>query len=71
MNSSTAPSVCALGWVEYREHTSLLVILCIIVYVKKKDKRGGFVLFLKPITDYGKILKYREKYRYTDISVDL
>ncbi len=25
--------VCALGWVKYREHISLLVILCIIVYV--------------------------------------
>ncbi len=34
---STAPSVCALGWVKCREHISLLVILCIIVYVKKKE----------------------------------
>ncbi len=33
---STAPGVCALGWVKYREHISLLVILTIIVYVKKK-----------------------------------
>ncbi len=43
MNSATAPSVCvcvptapglcALGWVKYREHISLLVILRIIVYV--------------------------------------
>ncbi len=32
---STAPGVCALGWVKCREHVSLLVILCIIVYVKK------------------------------------
>ncbi len=30
---STAPSVCVLGWVKCREHISLLVILCIIVYV--------------------------------------
>jgi len=30
---STAPGVCALGWVKCREHISLLVILCIIVYV--------------------------------------
>ncbi len=30
---STAPGVCALGWVKYREHISLLVILCIIMYV--------------------------------------
>ncbi len=28
--------VCALGWVKCREHISLLVILCIIVYVTKK-----------------------------------
>ncbi len=28
--------VCALGWVKYREHISLLVILCIIVYVINK-----------------------------------
>ncbi len=27
--------VCALGWVKCREHISLLVILCIIVYDKK------------------------------------
>ncbi len=32
----TAPSVCALGWVKYREHISLLVILCRIVYVTNK-----------------------------------
>ncbi len=49
---------------------SLLVILCIIMYVKKKKKH------LKPIfffykTDYGKMLKYREKYRSSNISVDL
>ncbi len=25
--------VCVLGWVKYRERISLLVILCIIVYV--------------------------------------
>ncbi len=30
---STAPGVCALGWVKSREHISLLVVLCIIVYV--------------------------------------
>ncbi len=42
---STAPGVsvcvcvcvCALGWVKYREHISLLVIPCIIVYVIKKN----------------------------------
>ncbi len=40
---STAPGVCALGWVKYREHISLLVILCIIVC----DKKTRF--FPKPI----------------------
>ncbi len=59
---STAPGVCALGWVKYREHISLLVILWIIVYVTKKIKNNNNNLF-KPITDYGKMLKYREKYR--------
>ncbi len=34
----TAPSVCALGWVKCREHISLLVILCIIVYVTNVKK---------------------------------
>ncbi len=33
---STAPGVCVLGWVKYREHISLLVILCITVYVTNK-----------------------------------
>ncbi len=32
----TAPIVCALGWVKYREHISLLIILCVIVYVTTK-----------------------------------
>ncbi len=67
---NTAPGVCELGWVKYREHISLLVILCIIVYVEKKYISVS-VFFSKPISDYGKMLKYREKYRQTDISVDL
>ncbi len=62
--------VCALGWVKYREHILLLVILCIIMYVIKLVLIF-FFFFTKPITDYGKMLKYREKYRSTDISVDL
>ncbi len=33
----TALSVCALGWVKCREHISLLVIRCIIVYVINKN----------------------------------
>ncbi len=44
---------------------SLLVILCIIMYVKKKKKifQNRYFFFTKPITDNGKMLKYREKYR--------
>ncbi len=59
---STAPSVCVLGWVKYREHISLPVILCIIVYVT-----NNFFFSFSFLTDNGKMLKYRE----TDISVDL
>ncbi len=55
---STAPGVCALGWVKCREHISLLVILCIIVHVGKKNYTF-FFFFTKPISDYGKMLKYR------------
>ncbi len=55
----TAPSVCVLGWVKCREHISLLVILCIIVYVTKKYIISVIVFFSKPISDYGKMLKYR------------
>ncbi len=33
---STAPGVCALGWVKCREHISLLIIICTIVYVTNK-----------------------------------
>ncbi len=36
--------------------------------LKKEKKKNSFS---KPINDYGKMLKYREKYRSTDISVDL
>ncbi len=37
----TAPGVCTLGWVKCREQISLLVKLCIIMYVttKKKTKK--------------------------------
>ncbi len=52
---STAPSVCALGWVKCREHISLLVILCIIVHVTNNI----YIFFFKPISDYGKMFKYR------------
>ncbi len=41
---NTAPGVCVLGWVKYREHISLLVILCIILYVTKKIKNNNIFL---------------------------
>ncbi len=48
--------VCVLGWVKYRDHISLLVILCIIVYVtNKKNNNNNHNI---PISDYGKMLKY-------------
>ncbi len=65
--------VCVLGWVKYREHISLLFKLCIIVYVTIYlffYYRLSF-FFSNTISDYGKMFKYREKYRETDISVDL
>ncbi len=46
--------VCVPGWVKYRKHISLLVILCIIVYVTNK-KQIYIVFFSKPISEYGKI----------------
>ncbi len=67
---STAPGVCAVGWVKCREHISLLVMVlynyvCVQIIINKYNH------FTKPISDYGKILKYQETYRYNDISVDL
>ncbi len=52
---------------------SLLVILCIIMYVKKKKKniKTDIFFFTKPITDYGKMLQYREKYRSITNLVDV
>ncbi len=41
---STAPGVCALGWVKRRAQISLLVILCIIVYVTNKK------IFYSPVS---------------------
>ncbi len=42
----TAPGVCALGWVKYREQISLLVMLCIIVYVTNKKIFFFFFLYI-------------------------
>ncbi len=50
---NTAPGVCVLGWVKCREqHFTAGYTLYNYVCIKKKT-----------ITDNGKILKYREKYR--------
>ncbi len=51
---STAPGVCALGWVKCREHISLLVILCIIVYVTKKLKISVFNPIMVKCLNIGK-----------------
>ncbi len=76
---STAPCVCVCPLLQVCVHLdgsnaenkiSLLVILCIIMYVTKKKKNLNRYLFFYK-TDNGKMLKYREKYRSTDISVDL
>ncbi len=76
----TAPGVCALGWVKCREQ-NCTAGYTLYNYVCKKNNNNKkknynnskpiFFFFTKPITDYGKMLKYREKYRSTDISVDL
>ncbi len=60
----TAPGVCALGWVKCREQ-NFTAGYTLYNYVCEKKKNS------KPITDYGKMVKYREKYQSTDISVDL
>ncbi len=68
--ASTAPGVCVLGWVKCREQ-NCTAGYTLYNYVKKKKNQKPIFFFTKPITDYGKMLKYREKYRSTDISVDL
>ncbi len=63
---STAPSVCvcvcvcALGWVKCREQ-NFTAGYTLYNYVCKKKKLKTVFFFYK--TDYGKMLKYREKYR--------
>ncbi len=72
---STAPGVCVLGWVKCREQNftagyTLYNYVCDEEKINHNNSKPIF-FFTKPITDYGKMLKYREKYRSTDISVDL
>ncbi len=66
---NTAPGVCALGWVKCREQNFTAGYTLYNYVCKKKKNQTRFFFFYK--TDYGKMLKYQEKYRSTDISVDL
>ncbi len=59
---NTAPGVCVLGWVKCREQ-HFTADYTLYNYVKKKKIKTDIFFFTKPITDYGKMLKYREKYR--------
>ncbi len=43
----TAPRVCVLGWVKCREHISLHIILCIIVYVTNKINKYIIIMFIE------------------------
>ncbi len=58
---NTAPGVCVFGWVKCREQ-NFTAGYTLYNYVKKikKNKKRYFFFY---ITDYGKMLKYREKYR--------
>ncbi len=68
----TAPSVCVLGWVKCGEQNFTAgYTLYNYVCIKKIYIYIYIFFFTKPITDYGKMLKYREKYQSTDIAVDL
>ncbi len=69
---NTAPGVCVLGWVKCREQ-NFTAGYTLYNYVCKKTRKSKPIFFFLQnlITDYGKMLKYREKYRSTDISVDL
>ncbi len=58
--------VCALGWVKCREQNFTAGYILYNYVCDKKNKNKKRYLFI-PITDYGKMLKYRS----TDISVDL
>ncbi len=58
----TTPSVCALGWVKCREQ-NFTAGYTLYNYVCKNKNKKVFFFFTKPITDYGKMLKCREKYR--------
>ncbi len=62
---NTAPGVCVLGWVKCREQnlTAGYTLYNYVCIKKLNNKKKIYYFFTKPITDYGKMLKYREKYR--------
>ncbi len=47
--------MCALGWNKYREHISLLVILCIIVYVTNKTHLSLIIIIINAKFNHPKI----------------
>ncbi len=66
--------VCVCSWMGQIQRTHFTAGYTLYNYVCHKigfEFFFFFFFFTKPITDYGKMLKYREKYRSTDISVDL
>ncbi len=64
---NTAPGVCVLGWVKCREQNFTAGYTLYNYVCDKKIKiiiiQNRYFFFTKPITDYGKMLKYQEKYR--------
>ncbi len=61
---NTATGVCVLGWVKCREQNFTAgYTLYNYVCIKKNNNHNRYYFFTKPITDYGKMLKYRDKYR--------
>ncbi len=48
-----------------------LLQVCVHLDGSNAENKISKPIFFFYITDYGKMLKYREKYRSTDISVDL
>ncbi len=79
MNSAhCSKCVFVLGWVKYRKHISLLVILCIIVHLTKKKyiyiQWGKKVFSQPPIVQVLPLKKMREAcnfhHRYTSTMRD-
>ncbi len=60
---NTAPGVCVLGWVKCREQNFTAGYTLYNYVCKKKNNnnksQNRYIFFTKPMTDYGKMLKYR------------